>query len=433
MRTRFVILAGTAALATLAGCGPLPQVVYVPAPATEAVAELPPVGVTIARADEGRLLVSTNQPAYVAVFELVPNRGVALVYPVTRAQRQATLSGSSWLSLLRRPMRDERYARDDRFDRDGRYDRDGRASSVRYLYAVASDRPLRLPDAAFEEEYLREVLGARDYRATDPYRTIEALSRRFVAPGMEDEWGEDLYTIDAARPAITRIAKVYCPDGSVLYVRDEMAERGACPSRARGRGPGVAVPPVQRPDSVVASNGHAVARPASRVRPPVFRVPTRSDVEEGVQQQGNTSAATGRGENGNGGRTDTGRPARSDSTSTEGRKKDHDDNGNHYGRDGGKPEKGDNGNNGNNGRGRLGSPAVTVAPVREHSDTTMRRPQPEPTPVQVLPTLPASNDAPKSVAPADSGARPKRRFIPTLPRPAAVPDSASRPAAPDAC
>ena len=77
MRTPFVIIAGSM---LLAACGP---VVYVPASTTNTpVRAVPapelPVGVDIVRVDDGRLLMSTNQPAYLAVFEIVPNHGVSL-------------------------------------------------------------------------------------------------------------------------------------------------------------------------------------------------------------------------------------------------------------------------------------------------------------------------------------------------------------------
>src|SRR4051812_10551936 len=103
MRTPLVLLAGSI---LLAGCGPLPPVVYLPAPdaastpaAEPPVAPMPPVGITIARADENRLLVSTNQPAYLAVFEIVPGRGASLVYPTSPRQQQSAMWGSNWLTL----------------------------------------------------------------------------------------------------------------------------------------------------------------------------------------------------------------------------------------------------------------------------------------------------------------------------------------------
>ena len=103
MRTPLVIVAGALLLACSSGT----RIVYVPAPATRPAPApvrvvpmpMPPVGVTIVRVDDRRLQVSTNQPAYLAVFEIVPNRGVTLVYPAMPRQRQLALTGSNWLTV----------------------------------------------------------------------------------------------------------------------------------------------------------------------------------------------------------------------------------------------------------------------------------------------------------------------------------------------
>src|SRR5688572_28005000 len=77
MRKPLVFLA---AALLLAGCSSGTRVVYVPSPSPVQVPPpdvqtiVPPVGITIVRADQARLLVSTNQPAYVAVFEIIPGR-----------------------------------------------------------------------------------------------------------------------------------------------------------------------------------------------------------------------------------------------------------------------------------------------------------------------------------------------------------------------
>jgi hypothetical protein len=93
---------------------------------------VPPVGVTIVRVDDSRLLVSTNQPAYLAVFEIVPNRGVTLVYPASPRQRQMALAGSSWLDVS---WRSARGVEDD--DRDERGRRITCTSSRRSVRSVS--------------------------------------------------------------------------------------------------------------------------------------------------------------------------------------------------------------------------------------------------------------------------------------------------------
>ena len=108
MRTSFVALAGSL---LLSACVSGTRVVYVPVPADGSTQPAPapapvpppvevappPVAVTIVRADEGRLLVSLDQPAYLAVFDIVPGRGVTMLYPASARQRQVAIVGARWL------------------------------------------------------------------------------------------------------------------------------------------------------------------------------------------------------------------------------------------------------------------------------------------------------------------------------------------------
>jgi hypothetical protein len=408
MRTPLVLLAGSV---LFVGCGG--GIVYVPAPApvstsaqrpasapaqkpTPAPASkpvappvpvsrpapvaMPPVGVTIVRADESRLLVSTNQPAYLVVFEIVPERGATLVYPQSARQRPAALSGSNWLAVSwpsPRAVADGRYARDGRDVQDPR--RRGERTSTRYVYAIASERPLRLTDRAFDDDKLRELVGTRASRAADPYETMEALSRRFVPAQMDDEeWGEDLYTIEVTRPGMPeRVARVYCPDGSVTYVRDDRADRDWCASRGGGRGPGRGGATNPRADSVVAWNGRPIDHRMRPTGPTIFRVPKPEVVQAGKPgnggggSNGDADDRQGRGREGRDPTSGGSTRGNGDADNRQGR--DHEDNGNHYGRDGGRDTVRQKGNaNGNDGessdpRGRSGGKPeqpVREAPVR---------------------------------------------------------------------
>ncbi len=378
MRTPIVILAGSL---LLTACVSGTRVVYVPTPGTTpAPAAVPtpqpsapamvPVGVTIVRPEDSRLLVSTNQPAYLAVFEIVPNGGVTLVYPTTATHRQTLLSGSSWLPIAWRSQRGGMPA--------GRNAREGygQQSSVHYVYAIASDRPLRLTAGAFDDANLRGMLGGSAYFAANPYETMGALSRQFVPPGTDEGWGEDLYTMDMTRPgmATARVAKVYCADGSVTYVRDEIAARAACPARVRGTASTRAGSP--RPDSVVASNGRPVQRGYDpKMRTPVYRVP-KPTVAQGMGQ-GNSGARSGDRPvvANNGG-------AANGSGTANGNQSDaRDNNGNHYGWDKVKQASGNNGNNGNASDVRPSQPSSEPS-VRQQGNPDHPTPgaQPEPKP-----------------------------------------------------
>ena len=352
MRAPLVVLAGSLLMACSSGT----RIIYVPAPATTPApapvaravpAPMPPVGVNIVRVDEHRLQVSTNQPAYLAVFEIVPYRGVTLVYPANPRQRQVALTGTSWLNVM---WRSDRGANDDD-ERDMRRER--RRAMTHHIYAIASERPLRLTDGAYDDVALRGMLGVRVYLADDPYETMTALSRRFVPPQKDEDWGEDVYTMDVVRPAAVRVAKIYCPDGSVMYVRDEMAERAVCPNRGRGAGP----------DSVVASNGQRVARRMEPGPARIFRVPANygqsDNGNNGANSGNNTNAQNGNNENDGREKSNNGNHYGWDKNKNDGKDKggngnngndDKGNNGNHYGQ-----QKGDNGNNGNNGNGNNGN------------------------------------------------------------------------------
>ncbi|CAA9327987.1 MAG: hypothetical protein AVDCRST_MAG11-2325, partial [uncultured Gemmatimonadaceae bacterium] len=222
MRTAAPALTAAAALA-LAACASGNTVVHVheARPPVRPVATptppppqlLEPLEVALGRPVRGQLVVHTNRPAYVALFELVPDRGVTLVRPASAPQRRFVVSGMRstpvWWTARRAS---------------------GAAQPARYVYALASDRPLRLPDAAFEPGYLERVLGPSAYRSATPYATMRALSRHFVAAAAEEEWAEDAFRVAATagtQPGPT--ARVYCVGGRMFVVPAELADRALCP------------------------------------------------------------------------------------------------------------------------------------------------------------------------------------------------------------
>lgn len=425
MRTPIVVLAGTLLVACASGT----RVVYVPVPASTSApaptpappariipAPMPPVGVAIVRVDERQMLVSTNQPAYLAVFEIVPNHGVTLVYPASPAQRQFALTGSSWLNVS---WRSARGLMDD--DARDAYGRRRGAPAVHHVYVLASERPLRLSASAFDDRALATMLGPHLTRAEDPYETMAALSRRFVPPGRDEDWGEDVYTMDVARPVVTvRVAKIYCPDGSVVYARDEMVDRTVCPWQSQGR-----AAPAPRPDSVVASNGRRMPspmEPGGVAR--IFRIPGPAQTpdtrpanggnvadnrpgngngnggRDGNDPKGNngnhygwgngTNANNGNNGNANGGKDDNnagGNVANGGSTgASDG--KDKGNNGNHYGQ-----EK-NNGNNGNNGNGQ--AEVQQQGKAERPAPAQPAEPKPaEPKPAEAKPAPPRADPAAK--------------------------------------
>jgi len=237
---------------------PPPRPVETLPPAPVVAAE--PLEVTLGRPVRGQLVVQTNRPAYVAIFEIVPERGVTMIQPSTPQRRRVLTSGVGavpvWWTMAR--------ARNE-------------AQPARYVYAVASDQPLRISDQAFQPGYFERALGVHAARSASPYVTMRALARVVVPRVSEEAWGEDALTIaaiPAGRPApVPQVVRVYCPGGSVHEVPVELADRAVCPARPRvATGGPSAHPASSRPDSILANNGRRVRPNVPRGRGPIDRV-----------------------------------------------------------------------------------------------------------------------------------------------------------------
>jgi hypothetical protein len=217
MRTPIVVL--VAAL-FFSGCthyhaapagAPAPQPDRVEAPEPEPVE---PLELDIGRPSAGKLLLQTNRPAYVAIFEIIPNRGVTLIYPAADHQRNMVISGLTWVPLWWSPRRV--------------------SASDRYIYAVAAEEPLRLSAETFEGGYFSRALGVRIFRAESPYATMRAISRTVVPSVAEEEWAEDAQVITSTYLTETyRTVRVHCPGGRVFEVPEDMGGRIWCPTRTR--------------------------------------------------------------------------------------------------------------------------------------------------------------------------------------------------------
>lgn len=266
-----VISVLTMAAVGLAACGPTYVVQSPPQPAPQRVPAPPrvePLEVNVVRPDDGRVLIQTSRPAYVAVFEIVPGRGVSLVYPAPYRPRDMMLTGLTWVNV----------------DWTMRYDYARRfaSSETRYIYAVASDTPLRITDGDYDREYLQRELGGA-YWSSTPNATARAISREFVRPEPDEWWGEDLYSMPLTSPRVTvsiRLARVFCPGGVYFDVRDDLADHIWCP--ARNSRPGQR-PIAMQPDSVFSNGRRLPRRVDPSARTPVYRVPAGTDVG---QQQG---------------------------------------------------------------------------------------------------------------------------------------------------
>ena len=225
---------------------------------------LQPLEITLARPVRGQLVVQTSRPSYVALFEIVPERGVALLAPAYAHQRTWMLAGLNWIPVSWKVQSTMYYGRPS-----------GTAVPARWVYAIASDEPLRLPDEAFHPSYMRRVLGPAAYRGTNPYVTMRAIARAFLPAVIDEAWAEDAYALAATYASDPyRTVRIYCANRTVYEVPEEVADRSWCPVNAPAGGTIVRSAPT-RPDSIVATNGQRVRRrmpETTPVRTPIDRV-----------------------------------------------------------------------------------------------------------------------------------------------------------------
>ncbi|HEU5184211.1 MAG TPA: hypothetical protein VFU01_06565 [Gemmatimonadaceae bacterium] len=223
-----------------------------------------PLEVTLARPIRGQLLVQTNRPSYVALFEIVPGRGVALLAPAYPHQRTWMLAGLNWVPVSWKVQSTLYYGRPS-----------GTSVPARWVYAIASDEPLHIPDEAFHPSYMRRALGLAAYRATNPHLTMRAIARAFVPSVVDEAWAEDAYALPATYASDPyRTVRIYCANRTVYEVPEEVADRAWCPIVNSGATVVRTTP--ARPDSVVASNGRRIRirmPETTPVRVPIGRVP----------------------------------------------------------------------------------------------------------------------------------------------------------------
>lgn len=274
MRTPLRRVATLAASIVLAACSSgTVYVVQRPAPPPPPPPRIEPLEITLGRPVRGQLVVQTNRPSYVALFEIVPERGVALLAPSYAHQRTWMLAGLNWVPVSWKVQSTMYYGRPS-----------GTAVPARWVYAIASDEPLRLPDEAFHPSYMRRVLGPAAYRGTNPHVTMRAISRAFLPPVIDESWAEDAYALAATYASDPyRTVRIYCANRTVYEVPEEVADRAWCPVQPSSGGMIIRTAP-RRPDSIIANNGQRMRRrmpETTPVRAPIDRVNEPARPEHG--------------------------------------------------------------------------------------------------------------------------------------------------------
>jgi hypothetical protein len=344
MRSPVRLLATALVVALTTACvtvvpGPVPARTRVPAPPPPEPLEL-----SIAHPIQGELPVQTSRASYVAIFEIVPGRGVSIVYPSSANDPSLVLSGLNWVPVWWTAQR-WAYA-------NGR----GTERQTRYIYAVASERPLYIGGESFETGYFRRALGMRTYLADDPYETMRAVAQLVVPPQRDESWAEDEYVLLPDTRSI-RTARIYCPGGRVYTVPEDFASRAWCPTRTRvvvlnGRRStidDVSAPQTPtRPDSAIGQgNGRTTTRviivrgrgPVDRVKRPGAPTPGPVATQPTPTRPGTPVTPT--------------RPGNAKPDVVAPGNDRGDDNGNHYGQDkNDKPDAGDKARGNGNDRSR---------------------------------------------------------------------------------
>jgi hypothetical protein len=166
--------------------------------------------------------IFTNREAYVAMFEIVPGRGVTMVYPSMGDRRYATDMHYANLTV----QRGRWYYFSDPF---------GFASyKPRYYYAVASVAPLNLTRLQSSLGATRRTLG-RLYASYRPFDVIDRLTEIVVPMQPDEEWATDLFVhwpVQFTPRSFLALQWVRCANGRVLMVAGSYPYFG-CPGDTR--------------------------------------------------------------------------------------------------------------------------------------------------------------------------------------------------------
>ena len=161
---------------------------------------------------QGRIRFVVSQPAYVAMFEIQPGRGVRVIFPDDWAAERQLATGFHEPPL---PTGGDALG--------------GQYPSTRWLYLVTSDRPLGLLPQKRSVNALESLMGAPAFRSTSTYDVTTAIRQKVLSLG--GAWTEAMVGyrpgMDQMVSAGGGVATVRCSNGVVYSVR--AGERFECP------------------------------------------------------------------------------------------------------------------------------------------------------------------------------------------------------------
>lgn len=193
---RLPALGTIAAILLLAGCAG-PPALEAPAPEEAAVApSSDALDARFIRSDDGGFVFRLNRPAHIALFEVVPDRGIALVHPAHEGQARKQPPGNRWLKVRRTSVNKQRdwyFA-----ESPGMLNQETPdvLKSQGMLFLVASEEPIDLSKIAAAGG-IRNAID--DPAARHPYRATEQLIDVILPERSEGDWAVDSWMSDPPR------------------------------------------------------------------------------------------------------------------------------------------------------------------------------------------------------------------------------------------
>ena len=235
-----VTLSGLAAAAIAACAMPSQKLTASPQSAT-------PLDVVIYPPYYGQVSVGLNKPAYLALFEVVPGRGVSLLYPhsgsgysqVRETWVPLTYAAQRWLyssNYWEDPGAGQWSGFDARYSLvPAAYGYGGRgfnaralSQSPRYFFVVASEDPIAIDQFQNDLASLRDYLGTAQYASLRPYDVMEKLAYALVPYTSDDRWVTDVFVdwgydwgygyTPATSAALSAYQPLLCADGTMRFV-----------------------------------------------------------------------------------------------------------------------------------------------------------------------------------------------------------------------
>lgn len=156
-----------------------------------------------------------SRPAHVALFEVVPGRGVGLLYPTVSFDTRQLTNGVHQAQVY------------NTFFRGSYLPYGGSGFQPRYILLIASEQPLQLDEIRRSPYALRNMMGMQHFASYNPYNTMDALAESVLPPMVgENGWASDVYVEwPSALPQQQQYAslvRMQCPSGRVIAVPFDM-------------------------------------------------------------------------------------------------------------------------------------------------------------------------------------------------------------------